>query len=152
MLLELLSGRRAIDKTKPQGEERLVRWARPYLNDRKRFYRIMDSRLEGEYSRAGAFVAATLALECVCEAKSRPTMSEVVNVLERILSATDTAGPSQSVQLSSPTPVLGPSQSARNPISAGRSPTPAATGNPSPLLLSPRGSSLPPALSPQLPA
>ena len=137
MLLELLSGRRAIDKTKPQGEERLVRWARPYLNDRKKFYRIMDSRLEGEYSRAGAFVAATLALECVCEAKSRPTMSEVVNVLERILSATDTAGPSQS---------------APNPIPAGRSPTPTATGNPSPLLLSPRGSSLPPALSPQLPA
>ncbi|RVW14648.1 putative serine/threonine-protein kinase PBL3 [Vitis vinifera] len=63
VLLEILSGRRAIDKTKPRAEEKLVSWARPYLNDKKMFYRIMDSRMEGGYPKTGAYIASTLALQ-----------------------------------------------------------------------------------------
>lgn len=111
----------------------------------------MDGRLEGGYPRAGAYVASSLALQCVREAKSRPPMSEVVIILERILTAGDIAGPSQSVQLTAPSPIAGPTrdseQSAPDPV--GRR-SPVGSGNPSPLLLSPRGSSLP-ARSPQLP-
>lgn len=134
VLLEILSGRRAIDKTKPRAEEKLVSWARPYLNDKKMFYRIMDSRMEGGYPKTGAYIASTLALQCVCHAKNRPTMSEVVKILERILAATDTAGPPQSAQQSAPSPVgrstVGSSNPSPHPQSPAESPSPAHSPQP----------------------
>lgn len=134
VLLEILSGRRAIDKTKPRAEEKLVSWAKPYLNDKKMFYRIMDSRMEGGYPKTGAYIASTLALQCVCHAKNRPTMSEVVKILERILAATDTAGPSQSAQQSAPSPVgrstVGSSNPSPLPLSPAESPSPAHSPQP----------------------
>ncbi|KAK6155110.1 hypothetical protein DH2020_009358 [Rehmannia glutinosa] len=50
VLLELLSGRRSMDKSRPNGEHNLVEWARPYLGERRRFYRLIDPRLEGRFS------------------------------------------------------------------------------------------------------
>ncbi|XWS48047.1 hypothetical protein CRYUN_Cryun13aG0039000 [Craigia yunnanensis] len=47
VLLELLSGRPAVDKTKIGVEENLVDWAKPYLGDRRKLFRIMDTKLEG---------------------------------------------------------------------------------------------------------
>ncbi|KAJ8476210.1 hypothetical protein OPV22_019937 [Ensete ventricosum] len=54
VLLELLSGRRAVDKTKMGIEQNLVEWAIPYLCDKRKLYRIMDTRLEGQYPKKGA--------------------------------------------------------------------------------------------------
>ncbi|XP_031110294.1 serine/threonine-protein kinase RIPK isoform X3 [Ipomoea triloba] len=83
VLLELLTGRRAIDKTKPQREQNLADWARPQLKDPRKLRRILDPRLEGMYSEAGAQKAALLAYECLSHrSKSRPTMSTVVKTLE----------------------------------------------------------------------
>ncbi|XP_010465457.1 PREDICTED: protein kinase 2B, chloroplastic-like [Camelina sativa] len=45
VLLEILSGRRAIDKTKAREEEYLVEWATPYLRDKRKVFRIMDTSL-----------------------------------------------------------------------------------------------------------
>lgn len=85
MLLELLSGRRAVDKTKAGVEQNLVDWAKPYLGDKRRLFRIMDTKLEGQYPQKGAFTAATLALQCLnSEAKARPPMTEVLSTLEQI--------------------------------------------------------------------
>ncbi|TKY69710.1 kinase 2B [Spatholobus suberectus] len=92
VLLELLSGRRAVDKTIAGMEQNLVDWARPYLSDKRRLFRIMDSKLEGQYPQKGAFMAATLALQCLnSEAKARPPMIEVLTTLEQI-EAPKTAG------------------------------------------------------------
>ncbi|KAH7276514.1 hypothetical protein KP509_39G010200 [Ceratopteris richardii] len=86
VLLEILTGRRAVDKNRPFGEQNLVEWARPFLNDKRRVFRIMDPRLEGQYSMKGAYRAATLALGCLNQdAKLRPTMKEVVQLLEPLL-------------------------------------------------------------------
>lgn len=86
VLLEILTGRRAVDKNKPYGEQNLVEWARPYLTDKRKVFRIVDPRLEGQYSMKGAYRAATLALSCLNqEAKLRPTMKEVVQLLEPLL-------------------------------------------------------------------
>lgn len=83
VLLELLTGRRAIDKTKPHREQNLADWARPQLKDPRKLRRILDPRLEGMYSESGAQKAALLAYECLSHrAKSRPTMSTVVKTLE----------------------------------------------------------------------
>ncbi|XP_031251375.1 receptor-like cytoplasmic kinase 176 isoform X1 [Pistacia vera] len=85
VLLEMLSGRRAIDKNRPSGEHNLVEWARPYLINKRRIFRVMDPRLEGQYSLPQAQKAATLSLQCLAaEAKYRPDMDEVVKVLEQL--------------------------------------------------------------------
>ncbi|KAK3157528.1 hypothetical protein QOZ80_2AG0123790 [Eleusine coracana subsp. coracana] len=85
VLLELLTGRRALDKSKPVAEQNLVEWARPYLGDKRRLYRIMDSRLGGQYPKKGAHAIAGIALQCIRnEAKMRPQMSEVLVKLEEL--------------------------------------------------------------------
>ncbi|XP_061342406.1 probable serine/threonine-protein kinase PBL3 isoform X1 [Gastrolobium bilobum] len=84
VLLELLSGRRAVDRTKAGIEQSLVDWAKPYLGDKRRLFRIMDTKLGGQYPLKGAYMAATLAVKCLSEAKERPPMTEVLETLEQI--------------------------------------------------------------------
>ncbi|KAL3501385.1 hypothetical protein ACH5RR_035834 [Cinchona calisaya] len=82
VLLELLSGRRAVDKGKGV-EQNLVEWAKPYLGDKRKLFRIMDTKLEGQYPQKGAFTAANLALQCLnSDPKVRPRMSDVLAALE----------------------------------------------------------------------
>ena len=81
----MLSGRRAVDKNKPSGEHNLVEWAKPYLANKRKVFRILDSRLEGQYSLDAAYKAANLALRCLSvEPKFRPTMDGVVKELEQL--------------------------------------------------------------------
>ncbi|KAK9727241.1 hypothetical protein RND81_05G267700 [Saponaria officinalis] len=83
VLLEMLSGRRAVDKNRPSGEHNLVEWARPYLTNKRKIFRVLDNRLEGQYSLDSAFKVSTLAFRCLSiESKFRPTMDEIVNELE----------------------------------------------------------------------
>nr|TKS13035.1 kinase family protein [Populus alba] len=61
----------------------LAEWARPMLNDPRKLGRIMDPRLEGQYSETGARKAAALAYQCLSHRpKHRPTMSIVVSTLD----------------------------------------------------------------------
>lgn len=91
VLLEMLSGRRAVDKNRPSGEHNLVEWAKPSLSNKRKIFRILDSRLEGQYTMEGAFKVATLAARCLStEAKFRPTMEEVVKGLEQLPDANGT--------------------------------------------------------------
>lgn len=85
VLLELLTGRRALDKSKPGIEQNLVDWAKPHLRDKRRLYRVMDTKLGGQYPKKGAHAIANLALQCICnDAKMRPQMSEVLEELEQL--------------------------------------------------------------------
>ncbi|WOL18916.1 hypothetical protein Cni_G27713 [Canna indica] len=85
VLLEMLSGQRAMDPNRPSGQHKLVDWAMPMLADRRKLARLMDPRLEGQYSSKGAFQAAQLTLSCLAgEPKSRPSMKDVVETLEHI--------------------------------------------------------------------
>ncbi|XP_057505413.1 serine/threonine-protein kinase RIPK-like [Actinidia eriantha] len=90
VLLELLTGRRAMDKNRPSREQSLVEWARPLLKDPQKVDRLMDPRLEGQYSMEGAKKAAALAYQCLSHnLQSRPTMSNVVEILELLVDLTD---------------------------------------------------------------
>lgn len=90
VLLEMLSGRRAVDKNRPSGEHNLVEWAKPYLTHKRRIFRVLDTRLEGQYSLGGAQKAAALAFQCLSmEGRSRPSMDEVVATLEQLQDAKD---------------------------------------------------------------
>nr|KAJ0200896.1 hypothetical protein LSAT_V11C600319040 [Lactuca sativa] len=87
VLLELLSGRRAIADERAGGvEETLVEWVKPFLLDNRGVFRIMDTRLGGRYPKKGAQAVAALALKCLRnDPKNRPTMDEVVASLEEIM-------------------------------------------------------------------
>ncbi|KAK4779948.1 hypothetical protein SAY87_016054 [Trapa incisa] len=92
VLLEMMTGRRSVDKNRPNGEHNLVEWARPHLTDRRRFYKLIDPRLEGNFSMKGAQKAAQLAAHCLSrDPKARPLMSEVVKALKPLLNLKDIA-------------------------------------------------------------
>lgn len=81
----MLSGRRAVDKNRPSGEHNLVEWARPYLTNKRKIFRILDNRLEGQYSLDAAFRVSALAFRCLSsEPKFRPLMTEIVKELEQL--------------------------------------------------------------------
>ncbi|PWZ39261.1 putative serine/threonine-protein kinase PBL8 [Zea mays] len=83
VLLELLTGRKSIDKSRPSREQSLVDWALPKLNDKRRLLQIIDPRLEGQYSARAAHKACSLAFYCLSQnPKARPLMSDVVETLE----------------------------------------------------------------------
>lgn len=83
VLLEILTGKRSVDKSRPSREQNLVEWARPMLNEPRKLSRILDPRMEGQYSETGARKAAALAYQCLSHRpKQRPTMSTVVKTLE----------------------------------------------------------------------
>ncbi|KAL9238850.1 hypothetical protein vseg_013222 [Gypsophila vaccaria] len=92
VLLELLTGRRSVDKTRPSREQNLVDWARPKLNDKRKLLQIIDPRLENQYSIRAAQKACSLAYYCLSQnPKARPLMSDVVETLEPLQSSGDTA-------------------------------------------------------------
>ncbi|KAJ6371405.1 hypothetical protein OIU77_001834 [Salix suchowensis] len=95
VLLEMLTGRRSMDKNRPNGEHNLVEWARPHFGDKRRFYRLLDPRLEGHFSIKGAQKAIQLAAQCLSrDPKSRPRMSEVVEALKPLPNLKDMASSS----------------------------------------------------------
>ncbi|XP_010531802.1 PREDICTED: probable receptor-like protein kinase At5g15080 isoform X2 [Tarenaya hassleriana] len=103
VLLEILTGRRSMDKNRPNGEQNLVEWARPHLLDKKRFYRLLDPRLEGHFSIKGAQKATQLAAQCLSrDSKARPKMSDVVEALKPLPGLKDFASSSYSFQTMQP--------------------------------------------------
>lgn len=85
VLLEILTGLRALDSNRPSEKLNLVEWAKPFLSDRRKLSHLMDQRLEGQYPTKAALQAAQLTLKCIAgDPKSRPSMEEVVETLEQI--------------------------------------------------------------------
>ncbi|XP_057768246.1 probable serine/threonine-protein kinase PBL17 [Salvia miltiorrhiza] len=86
VLLEMLIGRRAMDKSRPSREHNLVEWARPLLNHSKKLSRILDPRIEGQYSTKILMKVANLAFQCLSQnPKGRPLMSQVIEILEPLV-------------------------------------------------------------------
>ncbi|CAN6712153.1 unnamed protein product [Malus baccata var. baccata] len=93
VLLELLTGKRAMDKSRPKSEQNLIDWAKPYLTSSSRRLRyIMDPRLAGQYSVKGAKEIAHLALQCISmNPKDRPKMPTIIETLESLQNLKDMA-------------------------------------------------------------
>ncbi|CAI0399386.1 unnamed protein product [Linum tenue] len=102
VLMEMLTGRQVVDKTKVGVEQNLIEWVRPYLNDKRKLFRVMDTKLQGQYPQKAAFMVAFLALHCLGDAKVRPSMPEVITILEKVMSAKRTKSPSPSQVSESP--------------------------------------------------
>ncbi|KAK6941692.1 Protein kinase domain [Dillenia turbinata] len=92
VLLEILTGRRSMDKKRPSREQNLVAWGRPYLTEKRKLYQLVDPRLELNYSIKGVQKVAQLASICLSrDPKSRPAMEEVVKVLTPLQDLNDFA-------------------------------------------------------------
>ncbi|KAK2648714.1 hypothetical protein Ddye_016203 [Dipteronia dyeriana] len=93
VLLELLSGRKPVDMSQPQGQENLVTWARPLLTSREGLEQLVDPSLAGSYDFDDMAKVAAIASMCVHpEVTNRPFMGEVVQALKLIYNDTDETG------------------------------------------------------------
>ncbi|XP_014753743.1 probable serine/threonine-protein kinase PBL7 [Brachypodium distachyon] len=82
VLLELITGRRAIDTTKPTREQILVHWAAPLFKDKKKFIKMADPLLDNRFPLKGLYQALAISSMCLQEeASSRPLISDVVTAL-----------------------------------------------------------------------
>lgn len=94
VLYELITGRRPIDRNRPKGEQKLLEWVKPYITDVKKFQIIIDSRLESQYSLKSAVRLASVANKCLVRApKSRPKMSEVLEMVKDVVESAGTGNP-----------------------------------------------------------
>ncbi|XP_018482210.2 probable serine/threonine-protein kinase PBL5 isoform X1 [Raphanus sativus] len=88
VLLELITGRKAIDNTKARKDQNLVGWARPLFKDRRNFSKMVDPLLQGQYPVRGLYQALAISAMCVQEQPSmRPVVSDVVLALNFLASS-----------------------------------------------------------------
>ncbi|KAL8263287.1 hypothetical protein R6Q59_024636 [Mikania micrantha] len=84
-LYELITGRRPLDRNRPQNEQKLLEWMKPYLRS-KRFQKIIDPRLEGNCPLESVQKLSIIANCCLCkDPKSRPNMSEVLERVNQLI-------------------------------------------------------------------
>ncbi|KAJ0735961.1 putative protein kinase RLK-Pelle-RLCK-VIIa-2 family [Helianthus annuus] len=84
-LYELITGRRPLDRKRPQEEQKLLEWVIPYT-DTEKFMQIIDPRLEGKYSLKAAQKLSYVANLCLSkDPKSRPKMSEVLEMVSKLI-------------------------------------------------------------------
>lgn len=86
MLLELITGRRPIDKAQHYLDDNIVDWARPLLTEALKdgnYDNLADSRLQRNYDLSEMTRMVACAAVCVRHlARHRPPISQVVQVLE----------------------------------------------------------------------
>ncbi|XP_022152611.1 protein STRUBBELIG-RECEPTOR FAMILY 6-like isoform X2 [Momordica charantia] len=86
VMLELLSGRKPFDSSRPRTEQSLVRWATPQLHDIDALTKMVDPALKGLYPVKSLSRFADVVALCVQpEPEFRPPMSEVVEALVRLV-------------------------------------------------------------------
>lgn len=92
VLLELLTGRKPVDFSKPPGQENLVAWAHPLLTSNEGHETIMDPTLKPTAPYESFSKVAAIASMCVQpEVSRRPLMGEVVQALKLVCTEFDVA-------------------------------------------------------------
>ncbi|KAK9069526.1 hypothetical protein SSX86_011430 [Deinandra increscens subsp. villosa] len=82
VLLELITGRKTLDTTRPLDEQNLIIWAQPYFKEPKRFPEMADPQLKGSFPAKSLNQAVGVAAMCVQDDPSvRPMISDVVAAL-----------------------------------------------------------------------
>ncbi|KAJ8542916.1 hypothetical protein K7X08_005439 [Anisodus acutangulus] len=85
VFLEIITGRRVIDSSRPSEEKNIVMWARPLIADKKKLHLMADPLLEGNYPIKALYKDLAFAAMCLQEdANTRPLISKVVTLLEYI--------------------------------------------------------------------
>ncbi|KAK7283458.1 hypothetical protein RIF29_12988 [Crotalaria pallida] len=91
VLLELITGRRAIDGSRRPGEQNLISWSRPYFSDKRKFTQMADPLLQGNYPLRCLHQAIAVTAMCLQEQpKVRPLVGDIVVALEYLASQSST--------------------------------------------------------------
>ncbi|KAJ8480626.1 hypothetical protein OPV22_024353 [Ensete ventricosum] len=87
VLLELLTGRRAVELNQGPSEQNLLLQVRHLLNDRKKLRKVVDPDMpKSSYAMDSISMFANLAARCVrMESSGRPSMAECVKELQLII-------------------------------------------------------------------
>ncbi|GMJ10340.1 PBS1-Like 23 [Hibiscus trionum] len=86
VFLEVITGRRVIDTSRPTEEQNLVNWAVPLFKDKSNFQQMVDPLLQGNYPNKGLHQAVAVAAMCLQDdAAARPAMGDVVTALEYLI-------------------------------------------------------------------
>ncbi|KAL3503475.1 hypothetical protein ACH5RR_037924 [Cinchona calisaya] len=83
VFLEMITGRRVVDNSRPSEEQNLIEWAQPLFKDKRKFHLMADPLLEGNYPLKALYQALAVAAMCLQEeASTRPLITDVVTALE----------------------------------------------------------------------
>ncbi|CAH1454595.1 unnamed protein product [Lactuca virosa] len=86
VLLELITGRRAVDLTRDTEELHLVQWVEPKIRDPHKYAQVVDPMLQGKYPQSDLSQVLAIAAMCLgVNAPLRPPMSDVVAVLDSLV-------------------------------------------------------------------
>uniref|UniRef100_A0ACD5XJC5 Uncharacterized protein n=1 Tax=Avena sativa TaxID=4498 RepID=A0ACD5XJC5_AVESA len=86
VILEVITGRRALDQTRSRDERNLAEWATPLINQ-KEYSILADPALSGQYSKTSLVQALSVAQLCIQKtARQRPLITEVASALSHISS------------------------------------------------------------------
>ncbi|KAE9603497.1 putative protein kinase RLK-Pelle-RLCK-VIIa-1 family [Lupinus albus] len=92
VLLELITGRRAIDESKRPGEQNLITWCRPFFSDQRKLIQIVDPLLRGNFPVRCLHQAVAITTMCLQEQpKVRPHISDIAVALEYLASHSSTS-------------------------------------------------------------
>lgn len=93
VLLEILTGRVAVTRSYSGGLEDLVEWGKPFLNSKPQLHCIIDKKMGKTITRKDANKFAKIIHQCLNrKPKRRPTMKEVVRLLEELEQGTNQNG------------------------------------------------------------
>ncbi|XP_010534354.1 PREDICTED: protein STRUBBELIG-RECEPTOR FAMILY 2-like isoform X2 [Tarenaya hassleriana] len=86
LLLELLTGRKPFDSSRPRDEQLLVKWASCRLHDRRSLEKMIDPGIAGTFSLGIASQFADIVSLCTqAEKEFRPPVSEIVKALTDLM-------------------------------------------------------------------
>ncbi|KAI3713575.1 hypothetical protein L1987_72155 [Smallanthus sonchifolius] len=91
VVFEILTGRRAVDRSLPKAQQKLTERVKEFTPDSKNFWMVMDKRLINQFSLDVARSIAKLGLSCLCKnPDDRPKMSQVVEGLRDVIGKSET--------------------------------------------------------------
>uniref|UniRef100_A0A804PWA3 Protein kinase domain-containing protein n=1 Tax=Zea mays TaxID=4577 RepID=A0A804PWA3_MAIZE len=89
VMLELLTGRKPYDSSRPRHEQHLVRWASWQLHDIESLSKMVDPPIRGQCSEKALSHFADIISRCIQrQPEFRPPMSDIVQDLTRLVNAT----------------------------------------------------------------
>ena len=87
VLLEIITGKRPVDPSFPDGQQHVIQWVREHLKSKKDPVEVLDSKLQGHPDTQIQEMLQALGIALLCtsnRAEDRPTMKDVAALLREI--------------------------------------------------------------------